>query len=82
LSPSTRRPRSAADASYSIAGPDRVGVTRPGLWSEILNTDARELGGSGHGNLGGVDAAPVRANDRPFSLTITVPPLGAVFLRR
>ncbi|HEY5947956.1 MAG TPA: 1,4-alpha-glucan branching protein GlgB [Kofleriaceae bacterium] len=59
----------------------RVGVQRPGLWSEILNTDATELGGSGHGNLGGVEAAPVRANDRPFSLTLTVPPLGAVFMR-
>ncbi|HEY5921631.1 MAG TPA: 1,4-alpha-glucan branching protein GlgB [Kofleriaceae bacterium] len=60
----------------------RVGVQRDGLWSEILNTDATELGGSGHGNLGGVEAAPVRANDRPFSLTLTLPPLGAVFLRR
>jgi 1,4-alpha-glucan branching enzyme len=60
----------------------RVGVTRPGLWSEILNTDAVELGGSGHGNLGAIEAAPVRANERPFSLTLTVPPLGAVFMRR
>ena len=31
LSPSTSRPRSAAEASYSIAGPDRVGATRPGV---------------------------------------------------
>jgi 1,4-alpha-glucan branching enzyme len=60
----------------------RVGVTRPGLWSEILNTDAVELGGSGHGNLGAIEAAPVRANNRPFSLTLTIPPLGAVFMRR
>ena len=60
----------------------RAGVLRPGLYSEILNTDARELGGSGHGNLGGVEAVPVPAHDRPFSLNLTVPPLGAVFLRR
>ena len=58
------------------------GSTRAGLWSEILNTDAGELGGSGHGNLGGVEATPVRAHGRPFSLNLTVPPLGAVFLRR
>src|SRR5690606_28755486 len=58
----------------------RVGVLQDGLWSEILNTDAVELGGSGHGNLGGVEAAPVRAHGRPFSLNLTVPPLGAVFL--
>jgi 1,4-alpha-glucan branching enzyme len=60
----------------------RVGVQRDGLWSEILNSDAVELGGSGHGNLGGVEAAPVRAGGRPFSLSLTLPPLGAVFLRR
>jgi 1,4-alpha-glucan branching enzyme len=60
----------------------RVGVEEPGLWSEILNTDATELGGSGHGNLGGVEAAPVHAQGRPFSLTLTLPPLGAGFQRR
>ncbi|MGE5186038.1 MAG: 1,4-alpha-glucan branching enzyme, partial [Acidobacteriota bacterium] len=59
----------------------RVGVTRLGLWSEILNTDALELGGSGHGNLGAVDATPVRVHGRPFSLSLTLPPLGGVFLR-
>jgi len=60
----------------------RAGVERPGLYSEILNTDARELGGSGHGNLGGVEAVPAPAHGRPFSLSLTVPPLGAVYLRR
>ena len=60
----------------------RAGVNRPGLYSEILNTDARELGGSGHGNLGGVEAVPAPAQGRPFSLSLTVPPLGAVYLRR
>ena len=60
----------------------RAGVERAGLWSEILNTDAGELGGSGHGNLGGVEAVPVAAHGRPFSLSLTVPPLGAVWLRK
>jgi len=60
----------------------RAGVERAGLWSEILNTDAAELGGSGHGNLGGVEAVPVAAHGRPFSLSLTVPPLGAVWLRK
>jgi len=41
-----------------------------------------ELGGSGHGNLGGVEAVPVAAHGRPFSLSLTVPPLGAVWLRK
>jgi 1,4-alpha-glucan branching enzyme len=60
----------------------RVGVPEQGLYSEILNTDATELGGSGHGNMGGIEAAPVPMHDRPFSLTLTLPPLSAVFLRR
>ena len=57
----------------------RIGVPRAGLWRELLNTDAVELGGSGQGNLGGVEAAPVRMHGRAFSLTLTLPPLGAVF---
>jgi 1,4-alpha-glucan branching enzyme len=59
----------------------RVGVARAGQWSEILNTDALELGGSGMGNLGGVEAVPVRSHGRAFSVSLTLPPLAAVFLR-
>jgi 1,4-alpha-glucan branching enzyme len=60
----------------------RVGVDHPGVYRELLNTDAPAFGGSGQGNLGAVDAAPVRAHGRNLSLSITVPPLGAVWLQR
>jgi len=60
----------------------RIGATAPGMWNELLNTDAIALGGSGQGNLGGVEAAPVRSHGREHSLSITVPPLGAVWLKR
>jgi 1,4-alpha-glucan branching enzyme len=60
----------------------RLGVPSDGHWEEVLNTDAKEFGGSGQGNLGGVDAAPVGSHGRPFSLNLTLPPLGAVLLRR
>jgi len=60
----------------------RIGVSRDGFWEELLNTDAREFGGSGHGNQGGVHAAPVGSHGRPLSLNLTLPPLGAVFLRQ
>ena len=59
----------------------RVGVPRGGSWSELLNSDAHEYGGSGQGNFGGVQAAPVRFHGRPYSLTITLPPLGVVFFK-
>jgi 1,4-alpha-glucan branching enzyme len=60
----------------------RIGVTAPGFWDELLNTDGVELGGSGQGNLGGVEASPVRAHGRELSISVVLPPLGAVFLRR
>jgi 1,4-alpha-glucan branching enzyme len=59
----------------------RVGVPSGGFWSELLNSDAHEFGGSGVGNMGGVEAAPVGAHGRPYSLNLTLPPLGALFLR-
>ena len=59
----------------------RIGVPRGGAWREILNSDAAEHGGSGYGNLGGVEATPIGVHGRPFSLTLTLPPLGVVFLK-
>jgi 1,4-alpha-glucan branching enzyme len=59
----------------------RVGATCPGMWREILNTDAAEYGGSGQGNMGGVEASPVPSHGRPFSLDLTLPPLAAIFLK-
>ena len=59
----------------------RIGAPRSGFWRELLNTDASEHGGSGHGNLGGVEASPVPCFGRMHSLTLTLPPLGAIFLK-
>jgi 1,4-alpha-glucan branching enzyme len=58
----------------------RIGVDHDGRWRELLDTDAREYGGSGQGNLGGVDSTVVPAHGRRASIVITAPPLGAVFL--
>jgi len=60
----------------------RIGVPQPGFWTELLNSDAKEYGGSNQGNLGGVKAALIPFHGRPYSLTITLPPLAAVFLKR
>jgi 1,4-alpha-glucan branching enzyme len=58
----------------------RVGVPSGGLWLERLNGDATDYGGTGAGNLGGVRAEAVPAHARPFSLSLTLPPLAALFL--
>ncbi len=59
----------------------RVGVPRSGFWREILNSDAAVYGGSGNGNFGGVEAAPIPAHGRHHSLTLNLPPLGVLFLK-
>jgi len=59
----------------------RVGVPRPGYWRELLNSDAEHYGGGGVGNLGGVSADDVACHGRPYSLNITLPPLGIVVFR-
>jgi 1,4-alpha-glucan branching enzyme len=60
----------------------RVGVPYGGSWKEIINSDAKEYGGSGHGNLGGVEASAVPLHNRRYSLTLTMPPLGIVFFKK
>ena len=59
-----------------------VGVPENGFWKERLNSDAVEYGGSGVGNYGGQEARPKGAHGRPFSLELTLPPLGAIILTR
>jgi 1,4-alpha-glucan branching enzyme len=58
-----------------------VGVPEGGFWRELLNSDAADYGGSGIGNLGGVDAAPVPAQGRTHSLALTLPPLATILLK-
>jgi 1,4-alpha-glucan branching enzyme len=59
----------------------QIGAPLGGHWRELLNSDAPMYGGSGQGNLGGVDAAPVGRHGHLHSVTLTLPPLGAIFLK-
>jgi len=59
----------------------QIGVPLPGRWLELVNSDAPIYGGSGQGNLGGVDAAPIGKHGHLHSVTLTLPPLGAIFLK-
>jgi len=59
----------------------RVGVPGGGAWEEVLNSDARDYGGSGQGNLGLLETAPVPFHHRSHSLNLTLPPLGVLFLK-
>jgi 1,4-alpha-glucan branching enzyme len=59
----------------------RVGVPEAGFWEEVLNSDAALYGGSGQGNLGGIETVPIPYHGRYHSLNLTLPPLGVVFLK-
>jgi len=59
----------------------RVGVPLEGYWKEILNSDAPLYGGSGQGNFGGLSTVPLPIHGRPFSLNMTLPPLGILIFR-
>ncbi|MFI5779156.1 1,4-alpha-glucan branching protein GlgB [Nocardia sp. NPDC051570] len=58
----------------------RVGLPSSGRWQEILNTDAESYGGSGIGNLGGVDAIDRPWHGRPWSAAVTLAPNSAIWL--
>jgi len=61
----------------------RVGVPQGGFWKEILNSDAKDYGGSGQGNMGGVEASPASFYGKfDYSLSVTLPPLGVVVFKR
>ena len=58
----------------------RLALPGGGAWAEALNTDAHEYGGSGVGNLGRVQAQAVPFKGRAHSVSLRVPPLGALVL--
>jgi len=59
----------------------QIGVPFEGHWRELLNGDAEIYGGSGQGNLGGLDTAPIGRHGHLHSLMLTLPPLAAIFLK-
>jgi len=59
----------------------RIGVSKGGYWRELLNSDAAAYAGSNIGNGGGIQAEQIPAHGRPFSLSLTLPPLAILFLK-
>jgi 1,4-alpha-glucan branching enzyme len=57
-----------------------LGVPRDAEYRELLNTDADAYGGGNLGNGGSVIASDRAAHGRPFSISLTLPPLSALWL--
>lgn len=60
----------------------RIGVPTPGLWKELLNSDSKDYGGSSQGNLGQIKTQKIPFHRKDFSLSLTLPPLGILILKR
>jgi 1,4-alpha-glucan branching enzyme len=60
----------------------RIGVPSLGTYREVLNTDSEHYGGS---NVGNASVALVAEKtpwmDKPYSMAVTLPPLGGIILR-
>jgi len=60
----------------------RFGVTQPGSWREVLNTDSAWYHGSNVGNLGVIESEALPSHNREHSVSMTLPPLATVWLVR
>ena len=60
----------------------RIGVPEGGAYEEILNTDNTRYGGSGVGNSEGVSAEKVPSHGQPYSVSLTLPPLATMILKK
>jgi 1,4-alpha-glucan branching enzyme len=60
----------------------QVGVPAPGEYRELLNSDAAAYGGSGRYSIGALTAVAEPYQGQPYALTLTLPPLAAVFLKK
>jgi 1,4-alpha-glucan branching enzyme len=59
----------------------RIGVPVAGVYEEILNSDHPDFGGSGVLNEQELHSEPIPYQGMPFSLMLTLPPLGIVYLK-
>lgn len=59
----------------------RIGVPIPGIYKEVFNSDYKEWGGSGVANPNPLRSENISWHNREQSISITLPPLAAVYLR-
>ncbi|MRT02338.1 1,4-alpha-glucan branching protein GlgB [Ewingella americana] len=60
----------------------RIGVGRPGRYHEVLNTDSHFYRGSNVGNGGDIYSHAHHHHQREHSISLTIPPLATLYLRR
>jgi 1,4-alpha-glucan branching enzyme len=59
----------------------RVGISQPGKYLEVLNSDNLKFGGSDVLNIGELDTYPIPMHGKNHSLILTLPPLAVITLK-
>jgi 1,4-alpha-glucan branching enzyme len=59
-----------------------IGVPEAGQYVELLNSDGEIYGGSNLGNAGVIQSEPAPAHGRPHRLSLLLPPLACLILKR
>ncbi len=70
-----------ANFTPSVRRDCRVGVPQAGRYKEIFNSDSAYYDGSDVGNPMEIEAEKTEWNGRPYSVQVTVPPLGVTVLK-
>ncbi|WP_408892220.1 1,4-alpha-glucan branching protein GlgB [Paenibacillus taichungensis] len=60
----------------------RIGVMRPGMYTEVLNSDHSDYGGSGIINDMQLTTEKIPFHGQPHSLEVVLPPLSVVILKK
>ena len=60
----------------------QLGVPAAGSYDEVFNSDSAWYGGSNTGNGGGLQSSPQPHHGREHSLSLTLPPLAVIVLKR
>ncbi len=60
----------------------RIGVPAAGHYEEVMNSDSSFYQGSNMGNAGHIESQDIAWMNRPCSLTLTLPPLAALVLKK
>jgi len=72
----------AVNATPVVRHGYRLGVPHPGVYREIINTDAETYGGGNIGNMGGFEAEDLAWQGRTHSLMVSLPPLATIAFKR
>lgn len=60
----------------------RIGVPEAGIYREIFNSDSQFYSGSNVQNKETVESETISWNQRPYSISLTLPPLAGIILER